>query len=238
MLCFLSILDFRASLEDFVQLWQYLASQKCPFEAHSAHARPLHCHVIPPSYRGRRDKPWGKGTQTVPCFFKMESMKRRMLICSSGNDLIPGGSAGLRWSVCWGLSKPRDLQTQQKRWGLSVDRCWHCSVVLNRNLSQGVQAVCKAVKKPNFLVKQPPLFFQFTWQGLRQMLLNTLFHWERGWCSPPPASNTLLQSSFQSCCPCPFVLPSWWSVSTWHNFYLVFKWLECARIFRCCVRMM
>lgn len=127
---FLSILDFRGSLEDFVQLWQYLALRKCPFEAHSVPARPLHCRVIPPSSRGRRDKPWGKGTQTILCFFKMESMKRRMLICSSGNDLISGDSAGLRWSVCCGFSNPKDLQTQQKGRGMSVESCWHCSVVL------------------------------------------------------------------------------------------------------------
>lgn len=150
---FLSILDFRASLEDCVQLWQYLASQQCPLEAHSVQARPLPCHVIPPSYRGRRDEPWGKGTQTIPCFFKMESMKRRMLICSSGSDLISGDSAGLGWPVCCGFSNPRDLQTQQTGWGMSVDRCWHCSVCCgNRSLSQGVQTVCKAVKKTNLRI--------------------------------------------------------------------------------------
>lgn len=59
----------------------------------------------------------------------------------------------------------------------------------NRSLSQGVQTVCKAVKKTNFLVKQFSLFLQFTWQGLRQMLLNTLFCCQRGWCLPPPQAT-------------------------------------------------
>lgn len=78
-----------------------LGLTECPFGAHSVHARSLHCHVIPPSYRGRRDKPWGKGTQTIPCFFKMGSIKRRLLICSSGSDLISGDCRAEMVSLLW-----------------------------------------------------------------------------------------------------------------------------------------
>lgn len=111
---FLSVLDFRTSLEDFVQLRQYLASQKCPFEAHSVHARALHCHVIPPSYRGRRDKPWGKGTQTIPCFFKMESIKRRLLLCTSGSDLISGDCRAEMVSLLWVCKHQRSSDPAEK----------------------------------------------------------------------------------------------------------------------------
>lgn len=129
-----------------------------------------------------------EGTQTIPCFFKMESIERKMLICSSGNDLISGDSAGLRWLVCCGFSNLRSSDQAEKMGNVCGQVLALLSCAEQEPLS-GCTNSLKAVKKPNFLVKQSPLFFQFTWQRLRQILVNTLFHCQRGWCLSPPQAT-------------------------------------------------
>lgn len=200
--------------------------------------RLLWCRGFPAFPGDRRGKPWGKGTQATPLlsngeskegsdtyFIKWHDFRR---LHSTGEDLFYYCCFETRRVTELGVWEVGDIVCLQllaaaSVWLQPLARPKKASFDLSRLFcSLGDVCVCTLF----FL----PLFFLFTWQGLRQMLLNILFQWEWGTrvavgvCCLPRwrhASAVLL-----SPCLHPFVLPSYRGVSGWHKFCLVFEWLE------------
>lgn len=150
--------------------------------------RLLWCRGFPAFPGDRRGKPWGKGTQATPLlsngeskegsdtyFIKWHDFRR---LHSTGEDLFYYCCFETRRVTELGVWEVGDIVCLQllaaaSVWLQPLARPKKASFDLSRLFcSLGDVCVCTLF----FL----PLFFLFTWQGLRQMLLNILFQWEWG----------------------------------------------------------